>query len=113
MKLTAGDQSVRSSTSHTKANRMVPDTVATRSCEYQKYRKAGIARTSRMGPFGLAGASATSTVATGSSFRESSRSAVSVGRVRSGRVVRLVFSRRSPRGYPMLGECNQRRPFAG
>src|SRR5688572_26389119 len=98
MKLTAGDQSVRSSTSQTKAKRMVPDTVATRSCEYQKYRKAGIDRTSRMGPFGLAGASATSTVATGSSFRE-----VEVGRdgpavsVGSG-VVRLVFSRRSPRG---------------
>ncbi len=63
---------------------MVPDTVATRSCEYQKYRKAGIARTSRMGPFGLAGASATSTVATGSSFP----AVVEFGRVCSTRPVR-------------------------
>ena len=48
-----------------------------------------------MGPFGLTGASATSTVATGSSFPD-----VAFGRVRRpcpfGRVVRLVFSRRSP-----------------
>ena len=46
---TAGDQSERSRTSHTNANRIVPDTVDTMSWAIQNDRKPGRARTSTIG----------------------------------------------------------------